>query len=199
MKNIFFEKAEQNVSEKYLSKVLVTSICSILLCMCCFVSATWAWYQVSVENMENVIQVAIEPNVAVTINGENSSLLITDQTNNVTVENIGDGDFFQKKSTLYVTLLVDGRVLGYVTLSYSNNYVANVQINTDQNCSISWVASWFEPSGANPLNEDIINIITTNEITLPVGTQTPTEVKTEHSDEISQTTEAATEALETTT
>ena len=48
---------KEKVTEKYLRQVLVTSICSILLCMCCFVSSTWAWYNASISNQGITIQV----------------------------------------------------------------------------------------------------------------------------------------------
>lgn len=187
MKNIFSENEVQKVSEEYLRHVLVTSICSILLCMCCFVGATWAWYTVSVDNIENAIQVAAEPKAVVKINGEYGTELVANQINEVTIENIGDSDDFKKKSTLYVTLSGNGNVIGYVTL----NHIANIQIETDGKCTLSFITSWFKPSGAAPLN--INEVIAFKNTVKPVeggplkGTPQATETAT---------TEAATESTE---
>lgn len=48
----------EKITEKALRKVLFSSICSILLCMTCLVSTTWAWFAVSIENTGNAIQIA---------------------------------------------------------------------------------------------------------------------------------------------
>ena len=39
-------------------RVLISSICSILLCMTCLVSTTWAWFAISIENEQNEIVTA---------------------------------------------------------------------------------------------------------------------------------------------
>ncbi len=67
LKNIFTIPAGQKVTEKSLYRVLVSSICSILLCMTCLVSTSWAWFTVSIENEDNIIQIAkINTHVTVT-------------------------------------------------------------------------------------------------------------------------------------
>ncbi len=66
LKDLFTVPAGEKVTEKALRRVLVSSICSILLCMTCLVSTTWAWFTVSVENTGNVIEIAnIKPVVEV--------------------------------------------------------------------------------------------------------------------------------------
>lgn len=57
-KNAYGSPETKLITEKYLLRVLASSICSIFLCMACLAGSTWAWYTVSVENTENVIQVA---------------------------------------------------------------------------------------------------------------------------------------------
>ena len=46
------------VTENLFNKVLISAVCTILLCMTCLVSTTWAWFTVSIENTGNVIQIA---------------------------------------------------------------------------------------------------------------------------------------------
>ncbi|MBQ5607534.1 MAG: hypothetical protein IIU86_00735, partial [Oscillospiraceae bacterium] len=58
IKHLFAVPQGEKVTEKHLRRVLISSICSILLCMTCMVSTTWAWFTVSVENRDNEIQIA---------------------------------------------------------------------------------------------------------------------------------------------
>lgn len=58
IKTLFSIPDGEKVTEKALRRVLISSICSILLCMTCLVSTTWAWFTVSVENIGNVIEIA---------------------------------------------------------------------------------------------------------------------------------------------
>ena len=57
LKYLFTVPEGEKITEAHLTRVLVSSICSILLCMSCLVSTTWAWFAVSVENTGNVITV----------------------------------------------------------------------------------------------------------------------------------------------
>lgn len=73
IKKLFTVPDGEKVTEKALHRVLVSSICSILLCMVCLVSTTWAWFTVSIENTENVIQIAnITANVEITSDGQSN-------------------------------------------------------------------------------------------------------------------------------
>lgn len=59
----------KKITEKMMARVLISSICSILLCMVCLAGTTWAWFAVSIENPGNEIQI--------------SSVTITEQINNI--------------------------------------------------------------------------------------------------------------------
>ena len=66
IKELFTVPEGQKVTEKVFHRVLISSICSILLCMSCLVSTTWAWFTVSIENQGNEIQIV---DLMVQING----------------------------------------------------------------------------------------------------------------------------------
>ena len=68
LKNLFAVPEGAKITEKYLHRVLLISVCSILLCMSCLVCTTWAWYAVDIENTQNVIWIG-EPNIKLTIDG----------------------------------------------------------------------------------------------------------------------------------
>ena len=202
-RDLFTVPTGQKVTEKQLRRVLISSICSILLCMSCLVSTTWAWFVVSIENTGNVIQIGT-PEVRLTANGESfeSGKELPAGKNEILIQHTNELDDLQKKSTLYVTLSVNNVVQGYVVLDSSNGYKTSITIETDKSYPFSWTASWFEPD-TNPLTVNAINLISEepdstdgaaelDETTTPTETATPTESTT--------TMEAVTESsTETTT
>lgn len=86
LKDLFTVPTGQKVTEKHLRRVLISSICSILLCMTCLVSTTWAWFAVSIENKENTIQVA-EWSLKVSITPATKLTETVDGTSSVQYEN----------------------------------------------------------------------------------------------------------------
>lgn len=180
LKDLFTVPTGQKVTEKHLRRVLVSSICSILLYMSCLVSTTWAWFAVSIENTGNVIQIGI-PKVNLTVNDELFTSGTTLQpktlqpetntlkyeTYKVSIEHANGGDDFQKKSTLYVTMMIGENTIVYTTLNYENEYKREFSIVASKECSLSWDVSWFAPANATELIDDtiILNPITNNTVT----------------------------------
>ena len=151
----------KRITDKCLYRVLVASICSILLCMGSLAATTWAWFAVSIENTENVIAVASNPEVVITVNDEeidSGSTLDSDITA-LLVEHAGDWDDIQQKSTLYVTFLLNEEVQGYVILNCENDYRETIHIATNQESVLSWAISWFEPHGADLVVGNLIELI----------------------------------------
>lgn len=198
LKDLFTVPEGQKVTEKHLRRVLISSICGILLCMSCLASTTWAWFTVSIENKGNVIQVASVPRVSVTVNTEkfdSGPITVADNVI-VNIENSSDLDDVKQKSTLYVTISIDGVVRGVVKLHSGNKYKTSITIKTDASCSLSWTASWVEPPDADQLSGDTITLITeektepvdgatdstdataSTETTVPMETTIPTETTT---------------------
>lgn len=60
IKDLFTVPEGEKVTEQVFRRVLISSICSILLCMACLAGTTWAWFTVSIENTDNVIEIASE-------------------------------------------------------------------------------------------------------------------------------------------
>lgn len=90
LKYLFTVPENEKVTEKHLMRVLISSVCSILLCMTCLVSTTWAWFTVSITSENNVIgigqwtepaAVADETTQATTANTE-----VTEETTETTEE-----------------------------------------------------------------------------------------------------------------
>ena len=137
----------RKISDRHLRRVLVSSICSILLCMSCLVGTTWAWYVVSLEDVGNVIEIGTAPTAVVKM-GENelkSPAKLAAGTYKLSLIHTGEEDDLNHKSVLYVTFSVDGTVMGYVTLDHANGYLADVDVELAKESTLSWDISWFAP------------------------------------------------------
>lgn len=164
MKTSFGTPDGEKITEKALRKVLVSSICSILMCMACLVSTTWAWFTVSVESAGNEILIGT-PQINLTIDGTafEHSQELSPGTHEIKIEHANAEDDLQKKSTLYVTLMIqysDGSSAVYTTLDQGNHYSATIQIanNTQSSCVLSWEVSWFAPVNAAALAGSTITL-----------------------------------------
>ena len=182
-KTLFSITDGEKVTEKALRRVLISSICSILLCMTCLVSTTWAWFAVSIENTGNVIQIG-KPEIKLTVADMeyNSGTELSDTDIALNVVHTNNADDFDKKSVLYVTLTIQndgGTSTVYTTLNESNNYSAaiNIKNSTGKPCSFSWTASWFTPVNAVALTHNTI-ILNAVELAEP-STQPTTETITD--------------------
>lgn len=218
-RELFSVPEGKTITEKNLYRVLISSICSILLCMGCLAGTTWAWFAVSIENEENVIALASNPKVVITVNdaGFDSSSNLGSGTHIVRVTHASELDDVQQKSTLYVTFSLNEEVQGYVMLNHENGYTANINITTDQECVLSWTVSWFMPDSAEPVIDNLIELRSegtepteestepTEETTEPAEadpteeTTQPMETETDPSEETTQPTETETDPTEETT
>ena len=159
----FFSAPEgKRITEKYLYKVLISSICSILLCMGCLAGTTWAWFTVSIENEGNVIRIE-EPEIRLSIAGEERKSGVTLESGEykLKIEHANELDDFQKKSTLYVTLTTNsgsGTITRYTVLDSSNEYSAVVLIQSDLDFELTWDVSWIVPPSADVVVDNTIII-----------------------------------------
>ena len=207
IKELFTIPEGKKVTEKVFGRVLVSSICSILLCMACLLSTTWAWFAVSIENTGNVIQTADAPSYLITVDGQDFSpgteLSTGDHT--VSITHASTGDDLLKKSTLYVTFSIDGEVYGYTSVGGAYPHSTNVAISNEKPCVLSWSVSWFMPGNPDirPLADHTIRIIAedpTEEATEATGATEETPESTAPPEETTETgsvpTEPADEATE---
>ena len=56
--HLFTVPAGEKVTEKAFLRVLISSVCSMLLCMGCLFGTTWAWFTLEIDNPQNEIQIA---------------------------------------------------------------------------------------------------------------------------------------------
>lgn len=178
LKDLFTVPVGQKVTEKHLRRVLISSICSILLCMSCLVGTTWAWFTVSIENKDNVIRVG-RPEVTVTIDGNlfTSGGTLLAGENVVKIDRIANQDDLQKKMECYVILSLqrDSETLGIHKIIVSESSAVTIKTNSD--CKLSWEVSWLAPSGADEIENGVITV-TTEDDTNP-STETNETIATE--------------------
>ncbi len=183
IKELFTIPKNEKITEKVFARVLLSSVCSILLCMTCLAGTTWAWFTVSVENTGNVIQIGTAKVNAsiISIDGQepasDATLLVGADDDEdggginlpageyvFEITHANDYDDLDTKSTLYVTLTASGvtadgedaYVCGYVVLDGDNEYEATVTIQAAESCSLSLGVSWFAPANADKLEENIL-------------------------------------------
>jgi len=180
----------------YFNRILLCSICCIFLCIGCMVKPTWAWFAVSVENTNNVIEVG-EPSLAVSFDGTEISSEVSFLSEpmlpageyDIHLENSSEADDLNQKSTLYVTFTIDGEELGYVMFDEE----MSITLKAEKDCSLSWVVSWFVPNHAEMLTENVIVVEGDEPL---VEQQPPTEGTGETTEEENKPTEGTGETTE---
>jgi len=167
LKDLFSVPTGQKITEKHLRRVLVSSICSILLSMGCLVSVTWAWFVVSIENTGNVIQIG-SPEIDVFVDDVRGETILnpSEDSHIVSLEHAGETDDLDQKSILYAVLTIvpdqemssDEPISVYTVLGPEKDY-EKVEIFTEVQCELSWEASWIEPANAAPLTDECLSFL----------------------------------------
>ena len=190
IKELYTIPEGEKVTEKSFGKVLISSACSILLCMVCLVSTTWAWFSVSVENTENILQIG-SPNDSVSVSVASGTVL-AEENHEVVITHGGNSDDFDRKSTLYVTLTVNGTKSVYTALNAGNQYkqMLQIQVAAGQQCTLTWEASWFAPVNADLL---VGNTITVEAVEPQIPSSSETEAASNASEVASNASEMATD------
>lgn len=164
MKNLFSIPEGKKITEKYLHRMLISSICSILLCMSCLAGTTWALFAVTIENGNNVIEIAEKPQAAMKVDGRDfeSGTELTPGYHRLIVKHGVEQDDLQRKSLLYVTLTLTEStassegdtksspqsVCAYTLLGAEHGDYSEITIDINAACRLSWAVSWFAPDGA---------------------------------------------------
>ena len=220
-RELFSVPEGKTITEKNLYRVLISSICSILLCMGCLAGTTWAWFAVSIENEENVIQIE-EPEVTVNVvRIEDPAVTVaiddTFQSGNelvagdymLTITRSTNKDDLNQDMKFYASLIIsylDGEedVTKIYKIVITDFVSTAININTDFKLRIE--ISWMEPANAEPVIDNLIEVNVeeetepTEESTEPTEETTqPTEAETKPTEETTQPTEAETDPTEETT
>lgn len=194
IKELFTVPNGKKVTEKVFGRVLISSICSILLCMACLAGTTWAWFAVSIENKGNVIQIGT-PEVTVTVNGDSftSGSSLSASEHRVEISRTVNWDDLHQKMEFFVILTIQSEgdtAIYQIAVSESSS----VTIKTNGECKLSWEASWFAPASADEISDGVIAVATEDD-TVPATEPTAspsTEAVTEPATE--ETTTPSTES-----
>lgn len=165
IQDLFTVPEGKKVTPRLFGRVLLSSVCGILLCIACLVSTTYAWFSTTIDNADNVIQIAT-PNVALQVNGGSGMQLIAG-TNTVSIAHTAAPDDFQHRSTLYVTLTLNETASYTCVLSAANGYQQQITVDTDVPCTLTYEVSWFAPAGAIMLTDNVIEVQTEEETEPP--------------------------------
>lgn len=155
----------EKVTEQKLRSVLVASICSILLCMTCLASTTWAWFTVSVENTGNVIVPYSPQGAAWFSNGVEVSpgVTLTKGENVFIINHRSAADDLGRKCDLYVTFSVDSMAQNCIKLCKENNYSTAVTLIVSDDSGTHKVF-WGDAQYAPPPDDITVNDSGTVEI-----------------------------------
>ena len=166
LNELFAVPKGKKVTEKVFARVLVASVCSIVLSMACLAGTTWAWFTVSIENKENVIQIGT-PEVTLTVDGKafESGSELPAGSYRLHIKHANEMDAFQQKSTLYVTLNMGkttpvtfkmGESTAVYTVLSHTPYETEITLVSENPFRLSWIVTWFEPENAERLDGNTI-------------------------------------------
>ncbi len=208
IKDLFTVPTGEKVTEKALRRVLISSICSILLCMTCLVSTTWAWFTVSIENTGNVIEIAeVKSNISV-FTSDNRQIESQDgvyalaagkYTVEVAVDNSASGvDAFGQKKAVYVAMTLtkpDGESVNYYFMFGNSEPQTNEIEVVGGSVKLTFcAASWVKPENAVPIAAETMTVgEQPTEETMESATPETTEPSTTPTEPTTEATEPSTE------
>ena len=162
--HLFTAPEGQKMTEKVFGRLLLSSICSILLCMACLASTTWAWFTVSMNNRENLIQIA---QVCPVVDLTNSQMPIEPTDEGYYVLTAGEYELRLEVASdiqategiedvsnpVYVILSVNSgtneRSYWYRFESYDEAKLLVLKVEQDS-AKARFSVSWVEPAAAEP-------------------------------------------------
>lgn len=156
IKELFTIPDEQKVTEKAFCRVLISTICWTMLCMICLAGTTWAWFTASVENKENVIEIA-SATVHVSVNGQEiDQAYQTDSEAEyeicVRLEHSGQDWKVPVYVLMYVTQQENSSCY-YFTFTNGGQLEQNLSLPIAGMTNLSFQVSWIAPAEAKSVEE----------------------------------------------
>lgn len=176
IRELFTVPEGKKVTEKMFARVLISSVCGILLCMACLAGTTWAWFAVSIENTGNEIQIAtVTANVTITgtditkastgaeqnesVKPEDDVYKLAAGTYTIQIEliNTAAGDSFGKpKGPVYVLMSATQEDIEhyYYFCFEGSKEKAEQKLNVNgQEATVSFSVHWIEPVSASAVGD----------------------------------------------
>lgn len=171
IKELFTVPEGTKVTEKLFGKVLLSTVCSILLCMACLVSTTWAWFTLDIENKDNGITIAkVTPIPEILgdspVSMEENVYTLNEGTYSVSLQLDTDAtgdDLNHPRGKVYVLMLVshNGNSYSYYVpfdgTPGEQHRFDNLQI-AGGTATVSFCVSWVEPAAAEKVGSKVIVI-----------------------------------------
>lgn len=157
IKELFTVPEGKRVTEKVFSRVLLSSVCSILLCMACLVGTTWAWFTADIENTGNIIQIATVTADVVIKQGDNEIAKSDDgsyrlDTDTYTIHIKLDNNATDSKSPVYVliSMVQEDRSAKYYYVAFENrqNEISRELNVGNSSAVVTFSLSWVRPTSA---------------------------------------------------
>ena len=200
---LFTVPTGEKVTEKAFLRVLISSICSMLLCMGCLFGTTWAWFTVEINNSENEIQIAKIEFEELTLTKEGNEFLKNANTGaydltvgtyslKMTVTN----DAAAPKRSVYVvmTLRMDQTVKSYYFPLLTGEGTVeqeNLLEIAGGKATLSFALSWVIPAAASTIPDETIQVGVAEPVkqeNAPAKEQEETETKEEKPQSTTETT-----------
>ena len=190
IKGLFAVPEGAKVTEKLFGKVLLSSVCGILLCMACLIGTTWAWYTVSIDNAGNVIEI-VKPDVTVKVDDAlfTSGDVLPEGDHTITISRTVNQDDLRKKMELYFVLVIQSEDRTPDVYKVTVTETSTVTVSAGTACTLTWETSWLVPENANEPQEGHIAVAAAE--SAEPSSESSTEASTESSTEAATETAAA--------
>ena len=150
---LFTVPKDEKITEKSFSRVLISSVCSILLCMMCLAGTTWAWFAASVENTDNVIEIAYV-SVDTTLKMGDVELAPVDGTYytgagqyTLTLRPTTNATDSQRTVYVVMTVTTDEGATTYYRAFAVGDDAATVALTLGKTAKVAFAAAWSQPEG----------------------------------------------------
>lgn len=156
VKYLFTVPEGEKVTDRHFRRVLISSVCSILLSMTCLVGTTWAWYTASIQTPAITLQVAYHNVQLVDENNaplQNPLTVEAGTTYKVTAKFSTDAkpDTMNTEPCRILRLEIlpkgstDVKVLFVQPVEKDGIWQAQLELTTDEACEVNIYSQWEQP------------------------------------------------------
>ena len=148
-------KSADKITEKAFSRLMLTSVLGILVCIMCLCSATWAWFSADISSHSNTLssgnfdlEVSVTENGALVPASDGGAFVYNLQKGNYTVTLKMTNDTTVSNGFCVVSVGVDK----YYTASINaeaQQLTFNIEIKEDDGITVTFSPSWGIPSATD--------------------------------------------------
>ena len=160
IRDLFTVPEDQKITDKAFSRVLISSILSILVLLTCLSGTTWAWFMVDIQNTDNVIAIATitmdatvlqENGTAVTRESDGSYALFG---GTYTLQLQAETNATDSQRTIYVLLTLTqlDQTNQYYVPFIGGQTTGNATIVVNNAAIASFSVCWSLPNTAQPID-----------------------------------------------